>query len=179
MIVRATPPITNDYISIVRSTVRRRVGRGGLAGLDREDVAQHALVELSRRTFHYDATRGPRAAFVRRIALNAIADLIARHTAARRDHRRCSASLDDTTSGAVATDERAERAVEHADLRLDLEDQLGRLAPGHRAVCDQLAEHSVTDTARRLGVSRSTVYDRIARVRTHFVKAGLDTYAEA
>src|SRR6187455_751181 len=72
-------------LALARRHAARAIGRAGLNGGDREDLAQEALFQLVRRIRRYDPDRGPREAFVARV--------VEHRCAARRDWRR-STSLD-------------------------------------------------------------------------------------
>ncbi len=187
------PQVSDRDLDLVRSRIGRAVGRAGLTGADRDDLSQHALVELCRRAHRYDAGRGPRDAFVANVALNAVANVVERRCAAKRDWRRCRVSLDDevlTASGSrlprvatVADDEHAVRTrgarlgpVERADLRLDMATVLAGLPERRRRVCWLLMRLNPTDAAWELGIARGTLHEIVRRIREEFERAGLDAY---
>jgi hypothetical protein len=62
------------------------------------------------------------------------------------------------------------------ELREDVRRLLASLPPASRALAALLAEMSVTEAARALGLHRSTVYDRIASIRAVAVTLGMHEY---
>jgi transcriptional regulator of acetoin/glycerol metabolism len=125
---------------------------------------------------------------------NRAATLIEARTAGCRDHRLCQRSLDEplTQSGygqlseTIAVDEYDSRMGrrslswhEHTDLRVDIQRVIDRLPMELGVIACLLATDSICQVARRLGLSRSTIYRRIEQLRTAFLCVGLDQYIAA
>jgi RNA polymerase sigma factor (sigma-70 family) len=129
---------------------------------DREDVIQDALLGLWRELPRFDADRSSIGTFVDRVISSKVASSV-------RDRRAAKRRLgDDLAPGLEAHQETGE-----IEFRSDVERVLARLRPFDYLVSTMLAEHSPAETGRLLGVSRSTVYLAIGRIRESFVAGGL------
>jgi len=62
--------------------------------------------------------------------------------------------------------------LDRGDLRADVWVVLGRMPPFDRTVGICLIDHSASETAQKLGVSRATVFRSIKRLRATFAAAG-------
>lgn len=79
----------------------------------------------------------------------------------------------------LAPDAHVRTAEFDCDLaRLDLPKVLMRLTPVQRRVCRYLSEDglSITETAKRFRIPRTTLYEEIKRIRKVFVNHGLADY---
>jgi RNA polymerase sigma-70 factor (ECF subfamily) len=56
--------------------------------------------------------------------------------------------------------------------RLDMERLLASLPDEHRQLCEQLKEHTMAESARILGLPRSTLYGRLNLIRECFAGGG-------
>jgi RNA polymerase sigma factor (sigma-70 family) len=176
---------------IIRSSSHALVGSYGFTYDDREDIQQEIALEVHRRMTWFDPGRsGPRT-FVRRVAVNRIADLIAERQASCRDHRLCRRSVDEPvgqdgferlgdTLAADETESLAGRQSltwgQRSELRADVNTAISLLPSELAAVARLLTSVSVVEAARRLSLARVTVYRRIGRIRKVFAAAGLDGY---
>ena len=59
-----------------------------------------------------------------------------------------------------------------AEFRMDLQRASASLAEADRHLAVFLVDHSQTEASRALGISRSSVYDGIRRIRIAFERAG-------
>jgi RNA polymerase sigma-70 factor (ECF subfamily) len=167
------------------------VGAYGFTLADREDIQQELVLEVHRRMSRFDPSRSGRRTFIRRVADNRTANLIAEQQASCRDYRRCRHSLDEPvgqdrfdqlreTMSADEYESRTGRASiswwEHSELRADVEEAISLLPVELAAIATLLKSVGVVDTARQLGVPRATLYRRIAAIRGVFASAGLNRY---
>lgn len=188
--------VTDHDLALARHHSLGAVGKAGLRRDDADDLAQQAALELCNRIARFDPQRGRREAFVVAVARNATARVIEERSAARRDWRRCRASLQDeiaTAAGAavpradtIDDDDHARRtrgarlsSAERDDMRLDVQAVVDRMPAELRAVCAALLRLGPSDAARSLGLPRGTFFDITRRVRAHFEAAGLDAYVAA
>ncbi len=58
------------------------------------------------------------------------------------------------------------------DLALDIEVVLSRLPPAVQETARELRTGNISEVARRLGLSRRTIRDRVGQLREAFVRAG-------
>lgn len=77
----------------------------------------------------------------------------------------------------------AHRGIEHRDRQagiertLNISDVVAQLDPELAEICSLLAEMSVTEAARVLGIPRTTLISRLAKIREHFFEAGMEPNA--
>jgi RNA polymerase sigma-70 factor (ECF subfamily) len=176
---------------LIRWRSHALVGAYGFTLADREDIQQELVLEVHRRMSRFDPSRSGRQTFIRRVANNRIANLIAEQRASCRDYRRCQHSLDepvgqdrfDQLGETISADEyesRTGRASiswrEHSELRADVEKAISLLPVELAAIAILLRSVSVIETARLLNVPRATLYRRLADIRRAFESAGLDLY---
>ena len=163
--------------------------RAALPGMEIEDVEQELMLHVHRRLSRFDATRGSLRTFVDRIARNCAANLLQSARSERRGSGVEVLSLDAhrlaicRRRGAAARVRRRGVALREPhvgyapedllNLRIELWRVFDRLPPALRSCFLGLFDNTVTDAARRTGVSRSTLYERIAAIRESFRAADL------
>jgi len=136
------------------------VATGRVAAADREDLEQEALVGLWMALRHYDASRSSLRTFLERVADKRFASLLRR--------RRNSLVTDRLGDRQLATAD----GIPAVQFHVDFERVLAPLGDSDRVLAVLLADHGPTEISRMLGIARSTVYARIARLRRAFRAAG-------
>ena len=179
---------------LIRRKAKQLVGRAGFTVSDRPDIEQELHLDLVRRLPKLDESRAKRTTFIRHVVENRVPSPLAERTAASRDHRRCTTSLDEPIEGdgcdsfGDTLDESAihqrggptdRDEAERLDLRLDVERVLALLPDDARRLAAELMAHSTSEVARRRGVPHSSLRYRIGRLRTECERAGLGDYAPA
>ena len=136
------------------------VATGRATAADREDLEQEALLGLWMALRRYDASRASLRTFLERVADKRFASLL---------RRRRSAILIERLDGhRFATAD----GIPAVQFHVDFERVLAPLGDPDRTLALLLIDHGPTEISRMLGVARSTVYARIARLRRAFLKAG-------
>ena len=159
------PGINPQIVRCVRHHARRV--RTALPGMEIEDVEQELMLHVHRRLSRFDATRGSlrserRGSGVEVLSLEAIA------WQSSDGEGRCS------VEGASARELYVGYAPEDLlNLRIELWRVFDRLPPASRSCFLGLFDNTVADAARRTGVSRSTLYERIAAIKESFRAADL------
>lgn len=131
-------------------------------GADREDIVQDVMLGLWREIPNFDPKKSSLPTFVERVVKS-------RTSSAIRDRR----TLKRTAMAPLTSEPVSECPSRKFHLRVDVERLLARLTPFDRRVAEELIESTPTEAARVLGVSRSTVYLAIDRIRAVFVAGGL------
>ena len=178
------PGINPQIVRCVRHHARRV--RTALPGMEIEDVEQELMLHVHRRLSRFEATRGSLRTFVDRIARNCAANLLQSLRSERRGSGVEVLSLEAiawqssegegrcSDEGASARELYVGYAPEDLlNLRIELWRVFDRLPPALRSCFLGLFDNTVTDAARRTGVSRSTLYERIAAIRESFRAADL------
>ena len=143
----------------VRATAA--VVSGAILVADREDIEQEGLTACWLALPQFDPARASLRTFIERVIASRIASLV---RAARRSPARVSL----TAAGPRPVDSEAEVQELYADV-----ERLSSAFECHdRQLILLLLEHSPAETGRMLGLPRSTVHDRILRLRRRFVAAG-------
>ncbi|MFN8179290.1 MAG: RNA polymerase subunit sigma-24 [bacterium] len=156
---------------------------------DKRDIEQELTLDLLRRLAKYDARRGTRTAFVRRVVENRVKTLLEHRLAERRDPRRLAFSLDDAldphSEGTLSREEVLDPGdldptwgspAEDHDLRVDLGRAIYQLPLDLARLAMALEVESVTQISLRTGIPRGTLYDAIARIQAALKAAGLREY---
>jgi RNA polymerase sigma factor (sigma-70 family) len=141
---------------------RAAVAAGVIQPADREDVEQEAVFACWRAAAKFDPSRASVATFFEHVIARRIASV-----ARGRRRLRANCSLE------PASDHCADPAFHHRELRIDIERLLRACGGEEQRLARLLMEHTPTETGRILGVARSTVYERIQKLRPRFSAAGL------
>jgi len=153
---------------IASAHAARTVRRHRLPSDARLDLQQDAVLELWRKRQLFDAERAGWLTFADRVITNRIRSQMRFLFAARRGYE-SQLPLHKPKDFAAMPDSRI-------DLRIDVERVLARVSRFDRAVAVGLAHLSASDVSRFLGVSRSSVYGAIERLRAVFTQSGLRSY---
>jgi RNA polymerase sigma-70 factor (ECF subfamily) len=164
---------------IIRHKARQLVGKEGFTEDDRADLEQELALDLLQRLPRFDPNKAKVTTFMTRVVEHRISTLLAARRAQCRDwrlnQRSLNAPVDDSDTAAedlinrVADDSDSVRAMEN---RLDMERLLASLPDEHRQLCEQLKEHTMAESARILGLPRSTLYGRLNLIRECFAGGG-------
>ena len=181
--------LTRGYTArMIRFRAVQIVDLVGLPKADCDDVEQELRLHVLRRLEKYDPAIARWNTFVRVVTERHAATLIGR---LRRLNRLpdpasvpnpMSISLD-AVSESLNTEETrpdilaciaADGAHEHqSDLAMDVQQILSLLPKPCRRMCALLKLHSVAETARLLGIPRTTLHERVSRLRGVFAAAGI------
>jgi len=135
------------------------VAAGRVPASDREDLEQEALVGLWLASGRYDPTRATLKTFVERVAERQFASLLRRRNRLR---------IEPLDGHPFPTPD----GIPAIQFHVDFERILSCLTDEDRAVAQLLLDHRPTEISRMLGIARSTLYARMARLRRAFLKAG-------
>lgn len=144
----------------VRATAA--VVNGGVPIAGREDLEQESLTACWRALGRFDPARASLRTFIERVIATRLASMI---RTARRGPELLSLKS--------ASAQPADFSAAGLDLRADVERVLASLGCEDRQLALLLYDHSPAEIGRLLGIPRSTMHDRIVRLRRRFVKAGL------
>jgi RNA polymerase sigma-70 factor (ECF subfamily) len=136
------------------------VATGRATAADREDLEQEALLGLWMALPHYDPSRAGLRTFLERVADKRFASLLRR--------RRSPVLIEHLDGHRFATAD----GIPAVQFHVDFERVLAPLGDPGRKLALLLIDHGPTEISRMLGVARSTVYARMARLRRAFLKAG-------
>jgi len=165
----------------------------GFSPSDREDIEQELRLKLLMHFAGYDPRQGHWHAFVTALVERQAANLLRAKRAEKRDHRSVrSLSMEvaeDAEEGPVELADtisprhlasRLGRATreerELAELAMDVSDVIAGLPPELRELAQRLKTDSLSQIARDLGVPRTTLADRVRKLRRCFEQAGLRDY---
>ncbi len=146
----------------------RAVRRHRLPADVRLDLEQDAVLELWRKRLNFRECRAGWLTFSEHVIANHLRSQVRSLFAARRG-RGLGSPLDEQKDFMAVPDPRIE-------LRIDVERALASVSRFDRAVAVTLADQSVSEASRVLGVSRSTVYKAIERLRARFAGVGLQPH---
>lgn len=174
----------------IRIRSARLARSGAVPGLDAEDIEQELRLDLIRRARNFDPAKSSFDTFADRIVANRVATL-ASATAAMRAERAVlcidapvgdddgGLTLADVLPEAAALDPVDEFSLTHGPgLRGDVGRLLAALCPATRQVAMAVSQLSISEAACALGVHRSTIYERLSRIRVIATEMGLDGYFE-
>ena len=189
-------PITDPHSRVSRNIMVRaaRLARSGaVPGMTAEDIAQDLREHLWRRDGAFDLTRGSYNTFADRIIANRIATLASPTERLRAE--RSWVSFDEPTqqkedgaplplSETLADADGlhgpfARHADESFGLVRDVQRLRRTLTPACRDMADVLIDQTPTEAAATLGIHRSTVYARLASMRSAAIARGLEVYLGA
>ena len=173
----------DDYaLRHIRHRARQLARTEGFTAQDIEDIQQDLIMDLLERLSKFDATKATCNMFVTSIIDRKVAAFIRDRNCKKRNPRREECSLneciDDGEGGSIERIQTiaANSNQETTDLALDVEAVINRLSDDLRRLCELLKTNSITDTARAMGVPRTTLYTYIRQLRKVFKAAGLQNY---
>ena len=161
-------------------------------GVDYEDLLQECLLHWvkARKSLDFSIVKNP-GVFMRRVIDNKMKDLVVRecrdgvgklvsfdaHTALSRFERQDAAAASGQLAHAV-DDAEPHYVAEALDTALDFSRVLEQLTPEQRALCEVLfmEEQSLTEAAKKTGISRAKTYRELLRLRGIFLEFGLKNY---
>ena len=130
---------------------------------DREDFEQEGVTACLRALPQFDPGRASLRTFIERVVAARLASIV------RRTRRNPELVPVDALGGFPVEGEAARR-----ELRMDIDRVLASLRADDRELVRLLLDVSPAEASRQLGIPRSTLHDRILRLRQRFVQAGLD-----
>ena len=128
---------------------------------DIEDFEQEGLIACWRALDQFDPTRASLRTFVERVVASRLASLA---RAARRTPMQIHLSAKGRWLVASEADEK--------EIQADVERLAMAFGAQDRQLVFLLLEHSPAEVGRMMGLPRSTVHDRILRMRSRFMTAG-------
>ena len=168
------PDLDPAEAALIRAKARALARRGVIPRGDAADAEQDLALAVLAARVGFDPARGTAAAFVRAVVNRAAAKLARGRFAPCRHPGRVTplawppadpATLPGGTAAAV-----------RIDLAVDLTTALAALPAELRPFAEALRVWKPAEVARRLGVSRQTVYHRIADLAAALCGAGLADY---
>jgi RNA polymerase sigma-70 factor (ECF subfamily) len=176
---------------LIRTKAHQLIGKAGFTENDRQDLQQELMMDLLQRMRHFNPAKAKKATFMTRIVQRHISTLLEARHARCRDWRLCRVSLNtpyendrgDTprelidrvdSQGNLGNCEQETRQEAISNLHMDIERVLDTLPEDLRDLCERLRESNMAEIARETGVARTTLYDKLTRIREVFRKAGLD-----
>jgi DNA-directed RNA polymerase specialized sigma24 family protein len=189
-------PITDPHSRVSRNIMIRaaRLARSGAApGMTAEDIAQDLREHLWRRDGAFDLTRGSYDTFADRVIANRIATLASPTERLKAERSWVSFDeptqkkedgaplpLSETLAEADGLNGPAPRSADEGfGLVRDVRRLRAALTPACRSMADALVDLTPSEAAIALGIHRSTVYARLASMRSAAVARGLEVYLGA
>ncbi|GIW56165.1 MAG: hypothetical protein KatS3mg082_2569 [Nitrospiraceae bacterium] len=163
---------------IIRRKIKQLVGRAGFTRQDREDLEQEMLLRLLQSLHLFDPDKAHQNVFITTVIERAVA-MILRERLAKKRNGAAVQSLDQATDSAGESAEPVDPHRSHeqqVDLATDLAEVLAKLPHDLRALAERLKHQSLSQVARDLGVSRSTLQRQVQRLRECFEDGGLRIY---
>ena len=177
---------------IIRKKVKQIIGRAGFREQDREDLEHDLVARLLLSLKSFDPNRAHRNVFVTAVVERDVANILGDKKAEKRDYRRIASlnvvievtedgptELADTISDREYNARRGRHVraeQEMAELRIDVTECVDELKDALQDVCERLKQDSISQVARDLGVPRTTLTDRIRKLRLPFEEQGLKDY---
>lgn len=158
---------------------------------DFDDLLQECLTHWFFAKDDYDPAReASQKTFMGRIIRNKLTDLVRQRESDKRKVAHLTVSLDkplgenedsptliDKIENGTVTDASPNPFLE-IQLKIDLSKALQKLTPQQKELCRLLGEKGLTvkEVSQYLKTPRSTLYDELKRIRTIFMKEGLEDY---
>ena len=176
-------------INLIKKKAKQLEGYHGFTESDCEDIQQDLVLHVWLRLPNWDSRRASRHTFVARVIENFVKNLIKRQKAAYRDYRKNAYSLDDelkqdngariSRRGQVSQEyflEATGRTPSNHELKIDLQRLLDHLTPEQQEICIRLKTSTISELSAAMGKPRSSVYEKIYKLRPHLESAGLKEY---
>ena len=179
-------------IDSVREIVRKsRWRRRSTSVASEEDLLQDCMLHWvqARQTLDFRSVRDP-SAFMRRVLENKLRDLARHANSSKRNDESADSiviSIEQLTDESQPEELIADSSpvpvgfparFERADAAIDLSRVFDALTPNQRALCYLLVVEGFlqSESGRILGISRTTTFREILRIRETFLEFGLENY---
>jgi RNA polymerase sigma-70 factor (ECF subfamily) len=178
---------------LISSKAKRLIGQFGFRADEEEDIRQDLTCDLLDRLRKYDPRRSKRTTFTKMVVEQRISWIIEHRTAGKRDYRLRRTSLnEEIRDGEGGATQRLDtisaddvlRAMgvgrmtveEQMDLRIDLERAAKRLSRELRWLFESLKTKTLAEISRETGIPRSTLNNRMEKLRRTLEDSGLKEY---
>jgi DNA-directed RNA polymerase specialized sigma24 family protein len=180
------PSLDRETWRRIRRKAKQLVGKAGLRQADREDIEQELALQVWRGLQNFQPGTGRPGAFVAMILERAANSLLRLRNSSKRGGRHvhqplvseCEAPEESLHSAeascALCSTDASHEAI--FALTHDVNVVLGQLPPSLQRLAEELKHHTVAEVARGAGLSRSTIYARIAQLRAAFAAADLKNF---
>jgi RNA polymerase sigma-70 factor (ECF subfamily) len=177
---------------LVHRKVRQLIGRDDIDRQDYEDLRQELLVRLLERLPSFDPAKGHWHKYATTIVERAVANILREMMAEKRNPKQiCSLSILVNVDGnglselsqLIGDDDYNARRLRHprsaeelARLAFDVTEFIAKLPKDLRRLAKDLQKKSIAQTARDLGIPRTTLNMRVRTLRLRFQDSGLRDY---
>ena len=188
--------LTSDAQTLATRLIRRKArqiaARDNFTPSDKDDIAQDLWLHLIERIDKFDAEKGTIFAFIVTVVERKAASILRHQAAAKRDVCRCSSlnlsiRANDGTRVELAStitedapNARLGKRTLHpqrgVEMVIDVTEFVETLPAELKELCERLRSRTLSEIARETGVPRSTLYERIKKLREYFEEAGLREY---
>jgi RNA polymerase sigma-70 factor (ECF subfamily) len=174
----------SDTVNMIKATAAKVSRAAGFRPHERQDVEQELAIFLLDKLGLYDANRASFRTFVSRVIAHKATDLVVTRNAQKRGARLTSIPLDtfedddafgpgtDDLCNSPWVDQSTVSLAEFLILRADVERIVTSLPADLQDMCVRLLTENVSEIAQSRGVSRSSVYGSIHRLREAFAALG-------
>lgn len=186
-------PFNNFAARLIRRKARELAARSGFSPSDRDDIEQELRLVLVRRLDKFDPSVAHYNAFVTTVIERYSATILEHRRAESRSHSRYGGSLnqlvDDGDGNKIEmgatlpegqqtmrTGARFRSGEELHELATDVAQLMADLPANLADICERLKRDTISVVARDLGMSRSTLYDLLKRVRSRFEGSDMREY---
>lgn len=152
--------------NLIRVKAQRLVAKHGFTPSDLDDLQQELTLDVLESLPAFDADKAQLTTFISRVIDRKVSNIIRHRYAGKRDYRRELGSLDSQTEDRRCSSEKL-------DLHIDVKLLLPELSSEQRELATLLQDFSITATALRLGIPRTTLYSDIDRLRESLIDKGL------
>jgi DNA-directed RNA polymerase specialized sigma24 family protein len=179
---------------IARARAYALIGSWGFTPEDREDIQQEILLEQWIAMKKYDHSRGSERTFLNRLTDNKVASMVAYRRAACREREYRALQLDPILEGKpiassspgrvkkflfgdnceIAWQRGSRPTIDLLNLRIDVGRVLGCLPEHFQCIAHVLQFEKPSEAAKRLNVSRGTIYRAIKVLKRAFEVWGLN-----
>lgn len=186
----------NRYAGLSARTIKRirylaskLYRQNAVPGMDREDFEQDLVLDLLRRIGRHDPARASLETFAEHVVNNRVATLTRPCARLRAERQQVSIDSAPANDGEEASpielseeslmpggDEEPSHVQDDLSLRIDVERFVGKLTPALRLCAEIMTNGNVAEGASRAGLHRSTIYERLARLRAEAAALGLHEY---
>ena len=185
--------LESKLIKMVKHKARKAVGNAGIREHDIPDIEQDLMLTLLKGLKRYDSAKSKRTTYAS-VLLNTRMNWIYRFRLSRSRRASCNWSslnlqvkigesefneLIDLVNNDGLLEEESLASFglwEDENLRIDIEPVIKQMPVKLQKICECLKIKNVTETARELKLSRTTIYRKLQEIRHLFIRHGLEAY---
>lgn len=184
--------IDPELVKVVRKKTRNAIRKSKLPKDDLKDIEQDLMIALLKGMKNYDPSKSSKSTFASLLAdthLNMLYRIRSSpsrqacfnwqtlNSPVEEENEDVIELIDMVNTDGMLEQENSRSEAPHRaeDIRMDIETVIKKLSENQKQICECLKTMNVIETAKKMKMTKMTVYRKIRQIRELFSAAGLDS----